>query len=136
MIRKAILSLGMLAIASAGYAQSKLPCGTDEFYKEQKAHYPGIAAQEAKLKADLQRQLTARALNPLAKITANDSDFNWVIDTTMFHIPVVVHIITDYAAGTPVITDNDVYGMIDRLNTFYAASNTGVPGSVINPFKK
>jgi hypothetical protein len=135
MIRKAILGLGMLAIASVGYAQrSTVPCATDEFYKAQKAVYPGIAEQEALLKADIDRQLKARAHSPYAKVTAGDV-FNWVDDTTMFHVPVVVHIINDYAAGYPVITDDQIYGMIARLNTYYAATNTGVPGSIIPPFK-
>jgi hypothetical protein len=135
MIRKAILGLGMLAMASAGYAQkSTVHCGTDEFYREQKAHFPGIEAQEARLKADLDRQLKGRLQNRYAKMTA-DAPFNWVDDTTMMHIPVVIHIITDYSASTPVITDNDIYEMMVKLNTFYAASNTGIPGSIISPFR-
>lgn len=139
MIRKAILGLGMLALASAAHAQkSTVPCGTDEFYKEQKAYYPGIAAQEAQLKADLDRQLKGRAYSPYAKMTATDP-FNWVDDTEMMHIPVVVHIISDNTTGggsAASVTDNDIYGMIARLNAFYSGTNPGIPNGIILPFRQ
>jgi hypothetical protein len=136
MIRKAILTLGMLAVASAGYAQSKQPCATDDVYREQKALFPGIIeAQEAQLKADIDQYMLGRTTNAHAKTTHHDGTPSWPDDTKQYHIPVVVHIISDYGAGVPFITDADIDGMISRLNGYYSATNPGIPNSIIAPFK-
>ncbi len=135
MIRKAILAMGMLAIASGGYAQSIQPCATDEFYREQKAAHPGIAAQEAKLKAELDKYMFNRFGNAKAKTAHHDGTPTWVDDTRQFHIPVVVHVISDYGPGVPYITDNDIYGMMSRLNAYYNGGGPSIPNGVIPPFR-
>ena len=135
MIRKAILTLGVLAATASAYAQSKQPCATDDFYREQKAHFPGIAAQEAQLKADIDKYITNRLSNPNAKTTHHDGTPSWPDDVETFHIPVVVHVISDYTGGAANISDNDIYGMIARMNTYYSATNSGIPASIIAPFK-
>jgi len=135
MIRKAILTLGMLAVASAGYAQKVQPCATDEFYKAQKARFPGIAAEEARLTAEVEQYLKGRIANSHAKITGTVPD-NWPADVEQLHIPVVVHIVQDFAGQFPrLVTDDDVYAMIARLNAVFNGTDPSITAGIINPFK-
>jgi hypothetical protein len=138
MMKKAILTLGVLASALAAGAQVKV-CATDEVYREQKARFPSIAEQEARLNEAVSRAMYKGSIkSPFAKTAAAEDDLAWDNDTRMLHIPVVVHILYDFGTGaasvpTNNITDAQVATSIDQLTQYYNRQALNLSG-IITPF--
>ena len=131
MIKKLIFMLGMLTAAVTANAQLSRVCATDEYNREQIALHPEIVAEEARLNADIQRYISGRLANAKGTKATADATTPWIYDTLQMYIPVVVHIIHNY--GLEYYSDNEVYAMMDRLNTYYNQKNN--LSSVIDPFK-
>jgi len=136
MIRKALLTLGVMALTVSGFAQTKGSCGTDDFYREQKARFPNIANQSALMEAQLRKTMRGESVNAKAKGTVSIDSTCWADDIMQFHIPVVVHVIYDYAVlsgGNPtVITDDQIYAMIAGMNQYYNKQNPDLSGIIPN----
>lgn len=135
MMKKAILTVGVLASAIAANAQKV--CATDEFYNEQKAQFAGIEMQEAKLKAAIDRANHGRIHSAAAKTTAEE-DLPWDQDTRQFHIPVVVHVIYDYASnestpGGNNVSDAQIDASVAQMNAYFNARAQNL-GGIIAPF--
>ncbi len=135
-MKKAILTLGVLASALTVNAQTKV-CATDELYREQKLRFPGIAEQEARLKEAIDKAMYGRVNSAYAKTTADDP-ITWDEDITQFHIPVVVHVIYDYAAADAAlasnnITDAQIDAAIAQMNLYYNRQAVNLSG-IIAPF--
>jgi hypothetical protein len=151
MIKKLMLSLCAVAstIGFTAQAQSGRSCATDEFHKAQVALHPEIKIEEDRLKADIERYVTGKVAavpaSRWAKTASLDSDafLPWPQDTKEYHIPVVFHIIYDNntSVGTNLpgtsainISDNDIYGLVDRINKHYNATDPKLSG-IINTWK-
>ncbi|MBS1616652.1 MAG: T9SS type A sorting domain-containing protein [Bacteroidetes bacterium] len=139
MIKKLMLSL--CAVASsfgfAAQAQQGKTCGTDDFYRAQLAKHPEIRIQEDQLKADIDRYVLGKITshsNAKTAFDANDALVPWPDDTTEYHIPIVFHIIYDDGGSAINITDDDIYNMVDRLNTYYNAKDSRLSG-ILNNWK-
>ena len=143
MFKKAILFLGSALCLGVANAQTAAqPCGTDQHHKQQVSLFPQISATQAQLeqdiKASMQRyveQMFNERRNIAGKGTAV-GDWAKIIgynpDTTVYHIPVVVHIIHNY--GSEYISDEKVYQMITDMNEYYLTLNSDI-SQVIAPFK-
>jgi hypothetical protein len=139
MIKKLMLSLCAVAssLGFAAQAQQGRSCGTDDFYRDLKAQHPEIRFQENLLKADVERYVRGKiAPNPMAKTAfdANDALVPWPADTTQYHIPVVFHIVYSDNGEALQITDNDIYGAVERLNRYYNGQDPRITG-IINTWK-
>src|SRR6185437_4677810 len=126
MIRKFILlSLSLLFFfINKNFGQT--PCGTDIEYQRLKAQYPAIADYEARLEKDIKAGMRKLDFNKLARTTGVD-------DTTIYDIPIVVHIIHDY--GNEDINDTVIYNAVKDWTTVYLEENSDTV-NVIDPFKK
>ncbi len=144
MIKKLMLTLSALTLCFGAFAQSGRTCATDEFHKQQVALHPEIRIDEARLKADIERYMkgqvatSAGHMAGTASKTAIDSSgytAPWPADNAQYHIPMVVHVIYEGAtSSSTTLTDNDIYKMVDRLNTYYNQTDPAL-GGIINPFK-
>lgn len=118
MLKKFILAAAAFAaFASPVLAQTPAwRCVTDEMSQRYREQYPQILQREARLEADIQRQLNGMDLSRFAKTTglANDAD--------VLHVPVVFHIIHNY--GPEYITDNYVYQTLNEVNTMFLKRNS------------
>lgn len=124
MIRK-VFSLLPIVLMSFGIAKAQLPCTTSEMNAKYAQDHPEIAKYEQQLKAFIEEGM--KSVNAArSKGTAFGED-----DT--LHIPVVVHIVHDYA-GTDYIPDEDVYTLIDQINEVFMGQNAD-RNTVIDPFK-
>lgn len=143
MIKKLMLTLCAAALTgSAVQAQDGSKCATDDFHAAQKAIYPQIAIEEAKLRKDIDLYMTGRLAaghnhSHGAKGASLEEDAlkPWPEDVVQYHIPVVVHLIFDNTGTTAGITDNDIYGMISRLNLYYNQADPAL-AQIITPWKK
>ncbi|MEO6832603.1 MAG: M43 family zinc metalloprotease [Chitinophagaceae bacterium] len=135
MIRKALLTLGVMAFAVSSFAQGSNKCATDEFHREQLARHPEIAIQKAKLDLEIRNSLRGISNLPNAKGTRSIDSTCWAQDTIQYHVPVVFHVISDFMGSNPTaITDDQIYGAIDQMNYFYNMATP--PAGIINPFKQ
>ena len=144
MFKKAILSFGAaVCIAGGAFAQTRVPCNTDEHHRQQVSKFPAILDKQAELESDVQAYVNEQ-LYGVSRGTANKGTSHWdsasgyrtgfdSIDHRQLHIPIVVHIIHNY--GTEYISDDRVYNMITRLNVYYNKRNSDT-NAVIQPFKK
>jgi len=129
MVKKAILLLSAAAgLGNAAYAQV---CATDEVHREFIKNNPKVA--------EIQRAMDMEWRGAAYKTTAVenyeqylDSVYNNEISQKLI-VPVVVHVIHDY--GTENVSDNEIYTMMNNLNSVYSAKNSDL-SSVIAPFKK
>lgn len=122
MIKKIFLSLG--AALATGTAMAQF-CATDDVTREYQAKYPGMAAVQARLDAEIQSQMRYFDPRNLMKGT-NDTD------TAVMHIPLVVHVIHDY--GNEYVSDNAIYTMVNEINELFSKQNTAALAAVIAPF--
>ena len=126
MIRKFILlSLSLLFFfINKNFGQT--PCGTDIEYQRLKAQYPAIADYEARLEKDIKTGMEKLDFSKLARTTGAD-------DTTIYDIPIVIHIIHDY--GNEDINDTVIYNAVKDWTTVYLEENSDTV-NVIDPFKR
>ncbi|MBA3827301.1 MAG: T9SS type A sorting domain-containing protein [Taibaiella sp.] len=106
-----------------GYAQ--LTCGTDRDYQQLRLQYPAIAALDAQLEKDIKNGMKDLELSRFARTTG--------ADTTIYDIPIVVHILHDY--GPENISDTVIYDAVNDWNIVYQKQNYDT-SDVIAPFKK
>jgi hypothetical protein len=130
MVKKAILFLSAAAgFISAANAQS---CGTDEVHRDMIKANP--------LVGEIQRAMDIKWRGALNK-TTGVADYLHYVDSlykdeikTKLIVPVVVHVVHDYAS-TNYVHDTMIYRMIRDLNNVYSAKNPDLV-DVIAPFKK
>lgn len=135
MIRKALLTVGGLALAITGFAQRPEKCATDGFYREQVAKHPEILQQKARLDQDITNSLRGIPNLINAKGTRSIDSTAWAEDTAQMHIPVVFHVISDFSGPSQLaVTDDQIYAAIDVMNYYYNMATP--PAGIINPFKK
>lgn len=139
MIKKLMLSLCAVAssVGFTAYAQQGRTCGTDDFYRAQVAQHPEIRFQEELLQADIDRYVRGKvSVSSMAKGTfdPNDALVPWPADTTEYHIPVVFHIVYDNEGSALNVTDNDIFGLVDRLNIYYNGKDSKLSG-ILNTWK-
>lgn len=125
MIKKSVL-LFTTALCLLGSAQAQNRCYTDEATAEALKERPQIAEHEARLKADIERQILEMGVRKMSKTT----DIN---DTATLYIPIVFHIVHDYESKV-YITDNEVLDLLNGLNTMFNKRNADT-SEVIKPFK-
>jgi hypothetical protein len=100
------------------------PCATDQLYWQQVAQNPLILESNNKLEAQIREQLQFINLGQYAKKTTED--------TTIYDVPVVVHIVHDY--GADYLSDNAIYEAFKNWVDVYLGRNTDT-SAVIAPFK-
>lgn len=117
-MKKVILLLSaVVALSSTTYAQYR--CGSDEVNNKVREMYPDIvAANEAKLKQDIDRQLMKMDLRQFAK-TTDGSDSNVIL-----HVPIVFHIVHDYGTELNYLSDDDIYTSLEDINQVYRKANS------------
>lgn len=145
MFKKAILSFGAAVfMASGAFAQTTVPCNTDEHHKQQVSRFPQILENQAELERDVQAYVNQELYGISRTNAANKGTAHWdtIIgyntfrpdsDYRQLYIPIVVHIIHNY--GSEYISDDKIYNMITGLNVYYNKRNADT-ASVIQPFKK
>lgn len=117
-----------LMIGNMANAQKSQPCGTDEMVKRYKAQYPEIEKYEKILNEQMRKQVSQLDLSSAqGKGTAFGPD-----DT--LHIPIVVHVIHDYATSN-YVPDQRIYEMVDWINRVYLNQNTTDLNKVIPTFQ-
>lgn len=134
MIKKLLLSTAVLAGGFAGVAQaqtqSAASCYTDEMNRLAEQQYPeDVARNQAKWKQIMDAALGRMDLSKYAKTTFSPTD-----TTTVYHIPLVFHLIHNYGPEFVGVSDNQVYEAVRQINEAYSASN-GDTASVIAPYK-
>ena len=126
MLRKFFIALtAVLCIGKVVLAQE--PCATDKKYWELVKQHPEILEYEKQFEAQIEASMHHSLSSGLGKTTISASD------TTIFDIPLVVHVIHDY--GSENITDNDIYDAAQYWAVVYLAQNADT-ANVIAPFKK
>lgn len=130
MIRKvfSLLPLVMMAFGFAKAQDRHLPCTTTEVNESYKQSFPEIAAYEQQLKAFIDEAMKNINVDR-ANYKGTELDPNKVL-----HIPVVVHVVHDYG-NTDWVSDNDIFRLMDEINTVYMKRNADTT-QVIAPFKK
>ncbi len=118
------LFLAIIGFAGKNFAQSVLPCSSDEMYRKYKEQFPQIAVYEKLQEENIKAYVESHRNMGGARTTAGD--------TSYYDIPVVVHVMHNY--GSEVLTDNAIYNLIAEMNRFYSLTND--TSSVIKPFKK
>ncbi|RYD52893.1 MAG: T9SS type A sorting domain-containing protein [Sphingobacteriales bacterium] len=133
MIKKILLSSAFLAgLVGTVQAQQTTTrtCATDEMERLAREKYPEqISENAARWKQTLDASLGKMDLSRFAKttFTANDT-------TTVYHIPLVFHIVHNYGAEFTSVTDNQIYGVVDELNVLYNRMNADT-SQIIAPYK-
>jgi Pregnancy-associated plasma protein-A/Secretion system C-terminal sorting domain len=117
MFKKLLLGLSAVGIVSTAIAQRT--CSTDEHYRKLLERNPQLAAYEEQFEAQLQKKIAERT-------TAGAPD------TTIYDIPIVVHVIHDY--GTENLSDDDLYTAAAYWAVVYMEQNSDT-ADVIAPFK-
>jgi len=115
-----LLLTAMLSIAVLGRAQDR--CATDEKYWELVKQNPQILEYEQQIENQIKNNIGNIALG---KTTLSP------YDTTMFDVPVVVHVVHDY--GAEYLADDDIYNAVAYWATIYVKQNADT-SSVIDPF--
>lgn len=124
MIKKLLLSTAVLAGGFAGVAQAQaqtgIHCYADEMNRLAKQQYPEqVARSEAKWKQIMDAALGRMDLSKYARTTFTPAD-----TTTVYHIPVVFHLIHNYGNEFNSISDNVVYNAVRDINEMYNRTNT------------
>lgn len=130
MIRKVFSLLTVVLLGSVtAFGQSKVvePCITTDVNQSMKEDFPQIEQYEEELRQHIQHAMSTLDMNRVAAKGTFGPD-----DT--LHIPVVVHIIHDYASNN-YRPDNDVFRLIDDINEVFLKQNADTV-QVITPFKK
>ncbi|GAA4448694.1 hypothetical protein GCM10023092_01650 [Rurimicrobium arvi] len=111
---------------TASYAQSAVnPCGTDDIYQRMVKEHPEILIKDAQLKEEIATRMKEMDLGSLARTTDDDG-------TTVYHVPLVFHIIHDY--GAEYVTDAEIQACVARINTMYNKMNADT-ASVLAQYK-
>lgn len=132
MIKKLLLSTAVLTggLVSASHAQNAATCYTDEMRRLAEQQYPEqIAKSEAKWKQIIDASLSKMDLSQYAKTTFTGRD-----TTTVYHIPLVFHLVHNYGTEFAGLTDNQVYEAVKQINEAYNRMNADT-SVVIAPFK-
>ncbi len=126
MLKKLSIAVAaMLCLGTAAMAQE--PCSSDKKYWEIVKQHPEILQLEQQFEDQINASIQHGALNAMGKTTISASD------TTMFDVPLVLHVIHDY--GTENISDDDLYAAAKYWAVVFLAQNTDT-ANVIDPFKK
>ncbi len=98
----------MLCIAGISHAQSELqPCSADEHYRKLLAKYPQLVGYEKTFEEQLGKRMAERT-------TA-------AADTTIYDVPIVIHVIHDYGAEN--LSDTILYDAAQYWTTVYLKEN-------------
>ncbi len=123
------IGITLISILSLGFsASAQKPCATDTKYWEMVKKYPGILDLEKQFEDQIGSNIEKTAAGAAARTTAISAS-----DTTIFDIPMVVHIVHDYSVEN--LSDDVIYEAAQYWATVYMCQNTDTSG-VINPFKK
>lgn len=129
MLKKIFLPLSLIGICATGLkAQTVNPCGTDEVYRKMVDAHPEIADINAQLSQEIAEKLSGtkiKDLSPFAITTEEDG-------TTVYHVPVVFHVIHDY--GAEYLPDAAFVSCIEQVNRLYNKMNADTSG-IIGPYK-
>ncbi len=109
MFNKFILVVAaILCTAGIVRAQSDVqPCATDEHYRQMLEKYPQLAAMETQFEDQLSKRMAERT-------TA-------ATDTTIYDVPLVIHVIHDYGAEN--LSDTVLYDAVKYWTTVYLKQN-------------
>ena len=118
MFNKLILFVAVI-IGMAGTSYAQKPCATDDVYKRLLQQYPQLA--------DFEEQFNAQLREAVANRTTS------VTDTTIYDIPLVVHVVHDYGAEN--VTDDVIYTAAAYWAVVYMKQNADTT-DVIPPFVK
>ena len=118
MVNKFILFLAaIICMARVSYAQQ--PCATDEYYQRLLKQYPQLADYEEQFNTQLREAVAHRTTS--------------ATDTTVYDIPLVVHVVHDYGAEN--VSDNVIYVAAAYWAVVYMKQNADTV-DVIPPFVK
>ena len=126
MFKKLVTACVTLLSISAGL-HAQQPCATDKKYREMVEKYPGILTLEKEF--DDQMEVKLHHVLPAAGARTTIS----VSDTTIFDIPIVIHVVHDY--GTEDLPDDLLYTAAQYWASIYMAQNADT-STVIAPFKQ
>ncbi len=142
MIKQILLSTAVLVAGFTGAAQAQnatQPCATDQMTQLAEKRFPEqIAQSQAKWQQIIDASLRKMDLSKFAKST-----FNSIDTTTVYHIPIVFHIIHNYDNMFTDLTDNEIYNSVVEINALYnrvnGGNNWGDPDTdttgIIRPYK-
>jgi len=119
----------MLLLAASGFAtisNAQNSCATDAVYQRLKQQHPEITAFEQQLDNAIKDGMQHVNLEKFAKLTSGP-------DTTIYDIPIVIHVIHDY--GNEYLNDDDIFTAVSNWATIYRGENSDT-SDVIAPFKK
>ena len=113
MFNKFILFVcGIVCMAQISYAQR--PCATDEHYQRLLLQYPQLAEYEAQYNKQIRDAIAARTTS--------------ATDTTIYDIPLVIHVIHDY--GVENIPDDTLYQAAAIWAQVYMKQNADTAGVI------
>lgn len=139
MVKKSLLIVAAAGLLAGNVNAQTHACATDEAMQQARLAHPEIAQYEAQMEAQVREGLKHINLSHYAKGTnAGDSAGVMLayppqdLNTFIYHIPIVVHVIHDY--GTENVSDDDIYQAVKDWNIVYAKQNPDT-ADVILPFK-
>ena len=121
MLKKIVLLGASICLGS--FVNAQKACGTDDIFQYQKHNDPQIAVRTAQLEQEIQDIIMKKAPDALHKGTG--------LADSVYHIPVVFHIIHDY--GTEYVSDDAIYEEVAGMNRTYSRTSNDTFG-VIPPF--
>ena len=107
------LLLAAVLFAGRTFAQTTVPCATDDMREKYKLQHPEIAVYEKQLESEITNYLSKKDLSNFRTTSVlhnSDSDY--------YDIPVAVHVMHEY--GAEVINDKSIYALISEMNRFYS----------------
>ena len=125
--RSLLFLLALALFVGKSFAQH---CYSDEVRRKLMETHPEIATYEAEMNRQIAENLKHIDLRNAQKTTGVDQSGN---PTFWYDIPVVVHIVHDYAVEY--LKDDDIFNDLVDWNTVYAMQNADT-ADVIAPFKK
>ncbi len=116
-----------MCLAGWSKAQTQNKCYSDQKYWEMVKQHPEILQYEAQFEQLIANNLKHVVGSVGSKTTISPSD------TTLFDIPLVVHVVHDY--GAEFLADDDIYEAVKYWAVVFMGANSDTSG-VIAPFKK
>ncbi len=111
-------------------AQGVARCATDEMAQQIRKQFPEqVARSEAKWKQILDASLGKMDLSKYAKTTFSPTD-----TTTVYHIPVVFHIVHNYGNEFTSLTNDKIEAALREINKLYDRANADT-SQVAAPYK-
>jgi hypothetical protein len=121
-----VLTVALTAtLCWGGFARAQEPCGTDQKYWELVKKHPEILEYEKQFEAQMAAGISGKGVASKTTLSASD--------TTIFDVPLVVHVVHDFGAEN--LSDNDIYDAVKYWAVVFMKENADTT-TVIAPFAR